>query len=451
MPEQTKPRIKRTGVEAQPRRATGRTRSATHPEVLFISTVLTNQDHTMPAAQGVTRDWFHGYQKEWRFIESYVTQHQRTPSVKLFATKFPLVNVIEVDDIEYAITSLREHHTKQGLIELLGETADRMRQPGVEPKGLIADVNMGLRLLSDQVAGVANDVDVLAEWEDTYRHVMGRVARSTQHGQSGIPTGFPTLDLITGGLQPSELWIPAARLGQGKSWTLLYMACSALRAHKTVQYFTLEMSRHQVSLRIHAFLSSEYGKQVFKAMDLANGKNFDLNEYKVFLKHLPSIMKGKLIVNDTSRGKVTALSMASSIERHHPDVFMLDYITLMAKKPGDWTEVATISAEMKGLCTLFDIPGVCAAQIGRGGADKRSAPGPEHLAGADAIGQDADGVLTMVQRSQHVMSMRLAKYRHGRDGQEWFCEFRPNTGMFKEVSGDRARDLMAQDQEAKDE
>jgi len=69
------------------------------------------------------------------------------------------------------------------------------------------------------------------------------------------------------------------------------------------------------------------------------------------------------------------------------------------------------------------------------------------LAGADAIGQDADCVITMKQMSAHVIKMKLAKFRHGSDGQMWFNEFRPNSGKFDEISGQEADNIMDDDKE----
>jgi len=116
----------------------------------------------------------------------------------------------------------------------------------------------------------------------------------------------------------------------------------------------------------------------------------------------------------------------------------------MNSQAGDWQAIAGLSAELKGIAMRYGVPIVAAAQINRM-AIGSDVPGAEHLAGADAIGQDADCVVTMKQMSRHIIKMKLAKYRHGSDGQEWFNEFRPNTGCFKEVSGDSAQDIMAED------
>jgi replicative DNA helicase len=222
------------------------------------------------------------------------------------------------------------------------------------------------------------------------------------------------------------------------------MAAHAVYQGFTVQYDALEQTRAQIAMRAHSFLSSDHAKSTFKSTALMNGTDFDLLSYKKFLQELKEGTTGRLIVNDTSRGRVSPSTIAAQIERNRPDIVFIDYLTLMNTQAGDWQAIAALSAELKGIAMRYEVPIVAAAQINRM-AIGNDLPGAEHLAGADAIGQDADCVLTMKQVSRHVVKMKMAKYRHGSDGQVWFNEFRPNNGLFREISGDTADDIMAED------
>ena len=51
----------------------------------------------------------------------------------------------------------------------------------------------------------------------------------------------------------------------------------------------------------------------------------------------------------------------------------------------------------------------------------------------------------MMQKSKHVMMHKIAKFRHGPDGGKWYSEFDPSVGVFDEISGDVAADIMADD------
>jgi replicative DNA helicase len=72
---------------------------------------------------------------------------------------------------------------------------------------------------------------------------------------TGLASGFPDLDEMTLGFQPSTLNIVAARPSMGKSAILGDFALhAAVRQRKTAVMFSLEMSRHEV---VQRFLSSE--------------------------------------------------------------------------------------------------------------------------------------------------------------------------------------------------
>lgn len=412
-------------------------------ESLLISAVLRQCDHKTPILAGVKTSWFATHSQEWDWINRYIQRHHKAPSKALFRTKFPDFSILRSDDVEYCTSELRDEHLRRSLVKYIDSTLDRVKDQDDVLK-VLSDLQSQVTALQADGSGTANEMDVVDDWESTFNEVARRYERVKTNGIAGVPTGFATLDLITNGPQESDFWIVAARLGQGKTWTLLKMACTALAHGHTVQYDALEQSRTQIAMRAHSFLSSNHAKNNFASTSLMNGKGFDLVAYKKFLQNLKEEIAGRLIVNDTSRGRVTAASIAAQIERNKPDIVFIDYLTLMNSQAGDWQAIAALSAEMKGIAMRYEVPIVAAAQINRT-AIGEDLPGAEHLAGADAIGQDADAVVTMKQVSKSVVKMKLAKYRHGQDGQTWFNEFRPNSGRFVEISGDDAQNLIDED------
>jgi len=414
-------------------------------EALLISAVLRQEDHRTPLMEGVEPDWFITHYDEWTWIHNYIGRHHKTPSKSLFKATFPNFTVLKSDDVEYCVTEVKSAFLRRSLVTLIDDSVEKIRN-GESVTDIINVSQRKLLELQMRSEGAKNECDVLDDWQHTYNEVARRYERVQERGMAGVPTGFPTLDNLTGGPQAGDYWIVAARLGQGKTWTLIRMASSALYKGMTVQYDALEQSRAQIAMRTHSFLSSKHAQSSFRSMDLMHGQNFDLKEYKDFLANLKDEIKGKLIVNDTSRGRLNPSMIAAQIERNKPDVVFIDYLTLMNTGGDDWKAIANLSAEMKGIAMHYQVPIVAAAQINRT-AIGTDVPGAEHLAGADAIGQDADCVVTMKQMSAHVVKMRLAKFRHGSDGQTWYNEFRPNSGRFDEVSGQEAEEIMDLDKQ----
>lgn len=412
-------------------------------EALLISAVLRQEDHRTPLIEGVDKSWFLAHAEEWSWIDNYIQRHHKTPSKSLFKVTFPDFTILKADDVEYCVHEVKSAFLRRSLVNLIDESLDKVKNQR-DVVSVINDAQRQLLQLQITSEGAKNECDVLDDWQQTYNEVARRYERRESKGMSGVPTGFPTLDSLTGGAQGGDYWIVAARLGQGKTWTLIRMACTALYKGMTVQYDALEQSRAQIAMRAHSFLSSAHAKQSFRSMDLMHGQGFDLREYKAFLENLKTDISGRLIVNDTSRGRLNPSMIAAQIERNKPDVVFIDYLTLMNTGGDDWKAIANLSAEMKGIAMHYQVPIIAAAQINRT-AIGSDVPGPEHLAGADAIGQDADAVITMKQMSAHVVKMRLAKFRHGSDGQTWYNEFRPNSGKFDEINGQQAEDIMDED------
>jgi len=412
-------------------------------ETMLISAVLRQEDHQTPVLAGVQPRWFATHFDEWDWMAKYIDRHRKCPSKALFRSKFPDFQILKSDDVEYCVGELRHEYLRRSLLVAVDTSVDSIGNLE-DPLMVIDTLQKSLVHLQADAVGTQNESDVLDDWESIYNEVSRRYERVNESGMAGVPTGFDTLDLVTNGPQEGDYWIVAARLGQGKTWTLLRMAATAVYRGFTVQYDALEQTRAQIAMRAHSFLSSDHARQAFQSSDLMGGRDFDLLAYKEFLKNLRETLSGRLIVNDTSRGRVTPSTIAAQIERNAPDIVFIDYLTLMNSQAGDWQAIAGLSAELKGIAMRYKVPIVAAAQINRT-AIGEDLPGAEHLAGADAIGQDADAVVTMKQVSRHVVKMKLAKYRHGMDGQTWFNEFRPNSGLFVEISGDAAQDIINED------
>ena len=415
-----------------------------HPEVLLISSVLVNQDIKVTTAVGVTDSMFHLCRDEWDWVTEYYEKRGTVPSRITFKQQFPSFRLVRADDTQHLAEEVVKEHARFTTVELIDSAIGDLKSE-VNINRIIKELHHGLIDLDLSTTATSNTGSIIADWQDTYAEVARRVEQVALRGQAGVVTGFPTLDNLTGGAQAGDYWVIAARLGQGKTWTLIRMACAALYSGFTVQYHALEQSRTQIELRCHSFMSSKLGTNTFRSIDLMTGKNFDLIAYKKFLRNLKRNFTGNIHISDTSRGYVNPTTIAAMIERNNPDVVFIDYLTLM-DTGDDWRATANLSGQIKSLAQRYQVPVIVAAQINRSGVGKEP-PGPEHLSSSDSIGQDADAVVTLKQMSDRVVKMRLAKYRHGKDNEVWWCAFKPNTGHFEEITGDEAQDMINEDYE----
>lgn len=413
----------------------------TSPEILYISALLRTQDHSHSVKHGITNDYFDAYNNEWNWVEAYVKKHGNTPSKTAFKSQFPDCKIYATDELDHYMEMLREALTRRGVVQMLTEAANIVTEGSIDEA--ITLLNAGAKRLQVQSQVASRETSIFEDWDVIYNTVSEKRDRARSSGSAGIGTGFKTIDMASGGAQPGEFWIYAARLGQGKSWTLMRMAVEAINNGYTVLYNALEQSRAQVGLRVQNIMSNG----LYKANDLNRGVVDDLDEYREFLLGLKDQIKGRLIVSDKPR--ITTNYLSSQIERHQPDIVFIDYLTLMKTnaKGGskDWLAVADLSAELKGIAEEYELPVISAAQINRMGTSKKEAPGTEHVAYADAIGQDADGLVTMTRSSRHLLKCRFAKYRNGPDGDKFNLEFNPGRGLIEEVSHARAEEIVEED------
>ena len=93
--------------------------------------------------------------------------------------------------------------------------------------------------------------------------VFGRLQELSEAGSDvpGLATGFTDLDRTLTGIHPSELVLLAARPGMGKtSFALNVLLHAGKFSGKTVVFFSLEMSREQLAIRLisnEAFLDNK--------------------------------------------------------------------------------------------------------------------------------------------------------------------------------------------------
>lgn len=417
-------------------------------ELLLVSSVIRERDLLTPRNIGIQPEHFHTYRAEWRWILEFSGEHGNCPSRTAFRHRFPDVRLLKADDVSYYCGEVLRSHAQHEVLRLCEEAMEEVSSG--EPLEALKVLAQGTNRASMEVSAMGKNTDVLMDFTDIYEEAKRRVEAANTGGLPGISTGFPTLDARTGGPQPGHTWVVGARLGEGKSWTVLRMATAALVAGYKVQFCSLEMSRSQVALRAHTFLSAllKY-PHTFRNLDLMLGKNYSIKEYRKFLRHIRDNLEGQLFISDMSRGRVSATSIAAFIEHNKPDILFIDYITLMGRETDGWEGVARLSGDLKVLAERYGIPIVVAAQMNRGGHGREPA-GAENLAESDAIGRDADCVVSLKQVSPHVVKAKVTKYRHGPDGYTWWNRFEVNSGIYEECSFDDAQDTIDADADEED-
>jgi replicative DNA helicase len=213
-----------------------------------------------------------------------------------------------------------------------------------------------------------------------------------RNGQlTGCPTGFAAFDNETGGLQPGELFILAARPAMGKTALALNIARNAAVDHrKRVAIFSLEMTARSLVLRL---LSSE--AQVDFA---AFRKGFiALDAHARLVAKAGELADAAIFIDDT--GAASVLEMRAKSRRLHAqhglDLVIVDYLQLAHGDHNTQSreqEIAEISRGLKGLAKELEIPVIALSQLNRGPEMRAENKRPmlADLRESGAIEQDAD-------------------------------------------------------------
>jgi replicative DNA helicase len=243
---------------------------------------------------------------------------------------------------------------------------------------------------------------------------------------TGVPTGFADLDEMTRGLQGGDLIIIAARPSMGKTSLVLNIAQHvALQADRTVGFFSLEMSKESLFLRL---LTSEAQIDSHRLMSGAIGQK----DYGRISHALETLSAMKLYIDDTAN--VSVLEMRAKARRlqaeHGLSLIVVDYIQLMSGRgryENRTLELASISRSLKGLAKELNVPIAVLSQLSRA-PESRSDHRPQlsDLRESGALEQDADVVVLIYREDAYnrdpnhpdagTAELILAKQRNGPTG-----------------------------------
>lgn len=217
---------------------------------------------------------------------------------------------------------------------------------------------------------------------------------------TGLGTGFTQLDKMTSGFHPGELLILAARPSMGKTAFSLNIAQHiALRLKKTVAYFSLEMSKEAVMMRLLA------AEARVNMSDLKTGRISD-SAWPKLIDAAGHLSEAPLFIDDTSG--ISPFEVRSRCRRlkaqHGLDCIMIDYLQIMKLKERTESrerEVAEISRTLKSISKELHVPVIALAQLNRGvEARTEKKPMLSDLRESGSIEQDAD-VIMLLYREEY--------------------------------------------------
>ncbi|WP_182049831.1 replicative DNA helicase [Changpingibacter yushuensis] len=291
----------------------------------------------------------------------------------------------------YYADIVREQAELRALVEVgtrivqLGYTTD-----GADVAGLVNTAQSEVLAITEKRH--ASEYTTLSEIvPDLYSELEANANRDG--GLQGVSTGFSELDSKLNGLRPGQMVIVAARPGMGKS-TLAMDFCRSAAVHNDIPcaYFSLEMSRTELSMRLLAAESRVFLDRMIKG-------ELTSDDWQRIALTLDKVSSAPLIVDDSPNltlGEIRAKSRRMK-QQHNIQLIVIDYLQLLTsgkKIESRQQEVSDFSRSIKLLAKELDLPIVAVAQLNRD-PEKRNDKRPQvaDLRESGSLEQDADVVL----------------------------------------------------------
>jgi len=231
---------------------------------------------------------------------------------------------------------------------------------------------------------------------------------------TGTPTGFAQLDRLTGGFQPGNLIVIAARPSMGKSCLVTNIAENAAIHHgKPVLLFSLEMSEAELARRFIASQASVKGE------DLSKGRVPEASWPKI-MRASARLAEAPLWVDDSGDiGMLEIRAKARRLARQTPDglgLVIVDYLQLLrteSRSDNRAEIVGQMSRGLKMLARELEVPVIALSQLNRSVESRNpKIPMLSDLRESGAVEQDAD-VVVFIYRDEYYETREHPSERPG--------------------------------------
>ncbi|MEL4859702.1 replicative DNA helicase [Pseudoflavonifractor phocaeensis] len=278
----------------------------------------------------------------------------------------------------------------------------------------------GLEHISSVILGVYNRLNELAASGDAV---------------PGLSTGLVDVDAAISGLNKSDLILLAARPGMGKTSMALNILLHAGKfSGKTVVFFSLEMSREQLAMRLIS------GESFVDNKKLVTGQLSE-DDWGKIAAASAALNQTQILIDDNPMLSVADMN-AKCRRVDNLGLVVIDYLQLMTSAGGPTRGsdnrqqvVSDISRSLKIMAKELNVPVLCLSQLSRANearANKR--PMLSDLRESGAIEQDADIVMFLYREGYYdeetedhnLAECIIAKNRHGETGTvelQWLPEY----------------------------
>jgi replicative DNA helicase len=386
-------------------------------ELRMISRAIRDRDITPILKRGITDEWFENEDALtlWRFVKRHYTRYGEVPTAVTVNDNYPTIGVQRTDDtIDFLVDQFVAYRQNAIVHDFLQKALRRYERDH--------DYGTTMNILSDglsraQAVGMAaaagNDIDLT---DDPLGRLQAYKDLAARGGSKllGHPTGFPTIDEVTGGLQPNQFIVIIAKPKVGKSVLALQIAMHCHKNNLVPWFLSFEMSNHEQQSRHDAFRANISHARLIRG--LLNPD--EVERYDGMLNRL-ALQHPFYLADSTSVMTVPAIAEKLKAMAELPDVifidgtyFIVDHISGEVNTP---RAITNVTRGLKNLAMKLERPIIATTQV-LGWKVKAGNVNADSIGYSSSFHQDAD-VIFALQREDDDQEdkSRLLKVVDGRN------------------------------------
>lgn len=358
-------------------------------EQLAISALIDTKEITPFLDAGITEAFFYEqrWRESWRWTYQYWQKHGSVPNAAAYVRRFPsykLISDIE-DPISGLIEELRDKHKRTLVQDGLAEAINSFDTVSTDDtlvtiQKIISTVNLDVS--STQVIALTA----------TLGEFISNVINRPPMELLGIPTGFPTIDEATGGLQPEQLITLVGPPKRGKSNIGVAIGLTAAFHGYKVGIVSFEMSNDEIRNRILC-IGAGVGLTPIMRGQLTTADHSKLWQFEADLAD----SGGEVILIHDIASASTVGMLAAKIEQHKPDLLIVDGAYMMEDEEGEPKgsprALTNITRSMKRLAQRSRIPLFVTTQALLSRVSKKGGVQMDSIGYTSSFAQDSDVLL----------------------------------------------------------
>lgn len=318
-------------------------------------------------------------------------------------------------NLEYYLDIVLEKYMLRKLIQTCAGISQRAFDGESEPGELVDGIEkeiLAIRASIERGRGIADLAKV-------GQQLIGRYEASMEGKQTGVLTGFPDLDQLTGGMQRQETIILAGQQSTGKTSLLLNILWRVVERGGVGGILSLETSAEKLLHRLYCLVARINGAQFL------NGGYPTQRECAAMLEAAAKVqnVRQRILIDDS--GGLTVAEMKAKARRMYQagaDFVGLDYMQLV-HSPGaksDVERMTAISMGVKECAKENDRPFIGVSSLNREAAKGDRKPRMCDLRGSGQIEYDANQAWLLECEDAEAMTrtvkINVAKNKDGGTG-----------------------------------